>query len=90
MQAIARMVNHWVNPAAVKTVQIGCEIGADLVRRGSALTWGQFVVLMDIRLFQSQQLFFGLGQASGGHSPRTNGRAHQVNGLVAAWQPMAK
>ena len=90
MQAIARMVNHWVNPAAVKPVQIGGEIGADLVRRGSTLTGGQFVVLMDIFLFQGKQFFLWLGQAGGGHAPCANGGTHQVDGLVTAWQPMTK
>ena len=40
MQSVARMMNHRVNTAAVKALQIGGEIGADLVRRGSALARG--------------------------------------------------
>jgi hypothetical protein len=45
---------------------------------------------MDIGLFQGKQLFFWLGQTCGRHAPSANGGTHQVNGLVAAWQPMAK
>ena len=54
MQAQAWVVNDLVNPSAVKAMQIGFEIVTDLVRRGSALTRGQRVVLMDIGLFQGK------------------------------------
>ncbi len=90
MQAQAWVVNDLVNPSAVKAMQIGFEIGTDLVRRGPALTRSQRVVLMDLGLFQGKQLFFWMGQTGCGQTPCPDGGTHQVDGLITARQPMTE
>jgi hypothetical protein len=90
MQAVTGVVYDWVNTPAVKTLQIGGEIGADLVRCRAALTGAEFVVLVNISIFQSQQFFFWLGQTSSGHAPSANRGAYQIDGLITARQPMTE
>jgi hypothetical protein len=90
MQAITGVVNDWVNTPTVKTLQIGSEIGADLVRCWAALPWCEFVMLVNISILQSQKLFFWLGQTRSGHAPSANRGAHQVYGLVTSRQPMTE
>jgi hypothetical protein len=90
MQAVTRVLNDLVNTSAVKALQVGSEIGTDLVSGGSALTGAEFVMLVNVGVFKSQQFFFWMRQACSGQTPCTNRGTHQVYGLITSRQPMAK
>jgi len=76
--------------ATEKTLQIGRKICTHLAGCGSGLARLQFVVLVDIGLFQALQFFHRLGQTRGCHAPSTDRGAHQVNCLIAGCQPLSK
>ena len=90
MQFVAWVLQHLLFAATVETVQIGREIGTHLGRGGPALAGLQFIVLVNVSVFQGLQFFHRMRQTGRGHAPSANRRAYQVNGLGTGGQPLAK
>ena len=90
MQTIARMAQRLVDATAVKGLQALSKSPADLLGAHTLLARQRFVVLVDVVVLQALKRRHRVVQASGGHAPGTNRRAHQVHGLRALRQPVPK
>lgn len=90
MQEIARVVEHFTHMAAIKRLQGLAELVTYLLGAGTLLAFGYFVVLMDVVVRQTIKTLHRVLKTRGGHAPRTDGGPHQIDGLRALWQPLAK
>jgi hypothetical protein len=90
MQLVALVGQQFVNAATIKGLQAGGKFAADLFGTGPFLAGRQFVVLGDVVALQPLKRRHRLMEASRGHAPGTNGRAHQMHRLAGLRQPLAK
>ena len=90
MQFVTRVAQHLGDPAAIESLQAVAKGLADLLGAHALLTRQRFVMLVDVVVLQPLKRHHRIVQARRGHAPCTNGRPHQVHGLVALQQPFAK
>lgn len=90
MQPVARVVEHFADMAAIKSLQGLAERVAHLFGAGPLLAFGCFVLLVNVVVRQTIKALHRVVQARCGHAPCTNGCANEVDGLRALWQPFAK
>ena len=90
MQAVARVVEHFADMAAIKSLQGLAELVAHLLGAGALLAFGYFVLLVNVVVRQAFKTENGVVQTRCGHTPRANGGAYEVDGLCALRQPFTK
>ena len=90
MQAITRVLQHFLHAAAKKKLQIVGKLLAHRAGAGAFFTGLELVVLGDVIARQHVKRIFRLCQAGRGHAPGTNGSPHQVDGVLALGQPVTK
>ena len=90
MQAVAGVVQQVFDLATKKVEQAQAKLAADLLGTGALLTGLQFVMLGNVVALQALKGGHAARQAGRRHAPSTYGGAHQVHGLGALGQPLAK
>ena len=90
MQAITRVIEHFMNAPTIKSMQALAKPITDLFGTGALLTGQRFVVLVNVVVFKAVKGGNGMVQTCGRHAPRSNGGTYQVNRLGALRQPFPK
>ena len=90
MHAEPWMLQHLRHPRAIKRLEVLAELFTHKLSARALLAGGQLVVLVNVVMFKLAQCLNRVIQAGRSHAPRANRRAHQVNGVVGLWQPLAK
>ena len=90
VQPVSAVAQHFSDAAAVKRLQALTKRIAHLLCTHAFLAWQRFVMLVDVIVFKPFKGRHRAIETSGGHAPRANRCAHQINRLVTLWQPFTK